>query len=121
MKNEITTLLILFVMMILYPGGSLQANDSIPQKSFQDYTGKYTFPDNDLAKQVKVVLNNDTLLVVSDMGSVRLNHLTGDRFEVTDYSVFVEFMIDETTKKVVGVKVLYPEGDLEIIGKKEND
>ncbi len=113
--------LLIFAIIIIPFGGSLIANDSIPKKTFKEYAGHYTLPENQFAQSITIEVINDTLVVVSEIGSVPLTHLTDDRFEVLQYGVQVQFIKDELKQKVLGVRVTYTEGDIDITGKKEND
>lgn len=113
--------LLIFVIIIIPFYGSLIANDSIPRKSLMEYAGRYTFPENHLAENITIELINDSLVVVSEIGSVNLTQIADDTFEVSQYSVKVQFIKNETKQKVIGVRVIYTEGDIDITGKKEND
>lgn len=118
MKNGIKRLLLFLVIMISSSGVSLLASDSIPKKDFKEYAGSYIFPENQFAQKVSVEVKNDTLLVVAEIGSISLTFVGEDKFEVGDFGVMIIFVKDALKQKVVGVRVHYPEGDFEIIGKK---
>jgi hypothetical protein len=121
MKKGIKKLLLFSLLMISSSGVSLLANDSIPGKQLKDYAGSYIFPENQFAERVSIELKNDTLVVVAEIGSINLTFLGGEKYEAGDFGVYVVFIKNELTQKVTGVKVLYPLGDFEITGKKENE
>lgn len=113
--------LVVILALILIPfGSSLFANDSIPQKFLEKYTGRYTLPENGFAESVKIELSNNKLYVsAKDLGSIELTHISEDTFEVSEFSVKVLFIKDETQQKIIAVRVTYADGDIDITGKKE--
>ena len=108
---------LLFLSIIL--GSSLFANDSIPLNTLREYTGRYILPENQYAQLVNVELKNDTLFVATEMGPIILSHVIDNQFEVPEFGVKVHFLKDELTLKVLGVRIIYTEGDLDLFGKKE--
>ncbi len=111
----------LLIISVLIFCGSLFANDSIPKKSFTDYVGRYKLPENQYAEYASVEMKNDTLYVVADMGSIQLIYIQDETFEIPDFNVQVKFVRDETKRKVLGVRIIYTDGDVDMFGKKETD
>ncbi len=116
MKLKLTLLTFFFFIL----STSLFANDSIPKKSLNDYAGRYVLPENQYAESVVVEIKNDTFLVVTDMGTIQLIHVSDDTFEVAEFNVQVKFIRDKTTRKVLGVRIIYEENNIDIYGKKED-
>ena len=117
MKTKLTLLTFFYFLL----STSLFANDNIPKKSLKDYAGRYILPENQYAERVVVEIKNDTLLVVTDMGPIQLIQVSDDIFEVTEFNVLVKFIRDATKRMVLGVRIIYKEGDVDIFGKKETD
>ena len=52
---------------------------------------------------------------------INIYQVSDDIFEVTEFNVLVKFIRDATKRKVLGVRIIYKEGDVDIFGKKETD
>lgn len=69
----------------------LHAQQTPPQDTLQQYTGKYIFPDGSVVTEVTVTLENGILMASSVMGTTELRKTEGDVFEVVVYSGLATF------------------------------
>ena len=117
MNKKILTI----VFSILTFAGIINAVEN--QKSnLKDYTGQYSFinVENSNLENVRVELHGDsTLKAVASMGEIIMKLVKENEFKVSEYDGKVLFIRDETSQKVIGVKVFVPSVNIEAEGKKE--
>ena len=72
--------------------------------SFQQYTGKYKFPEGSVVTEVNVVLEGDALQITSVLGSSPLEKREEDLFAIIEFDGTARFNRDNN-RKVVGVTI----------------
>lgn len=109
------SILVLSMLVIL---GLLKAQDNL--RDLNDYVGRYSFEyENNSMDDVKLEIANDsTLKVEANIGSATLIFKKEDEFKIFEYDGRVIFLRDSTAQKVIGVKVIVPNLDIETEGKK---
>ncbi|MEN6618132.1 MAG: hypothetical protein ABFC28_01310 [Rikenellaceae bacterium] len=93
------TLLVLSLI-ILALFGAVQAEEKAQIKNMQEYIGRYTFPENNIAESLTVEQNDNILRIVSSIGSADLKFIGNDSFEIPEYGGNAIFVKDETNQKV---------------------
>ena len=115
MKKTLTVLsLIIFALF-----GAIQAEEKVQIKNMLEYTGRYIFPENNMAESLMVEQNNNLLKIVSSIGSADLKFIGNDSFQIPEYGGNAIFVKDETNQKVIGIKVSIPMGNIDLEGVKE--
>lgn len=76
----------------------LNAQQTLPTDSLQEYTGKYKFPEGSVVTEITVVLENGVLFASSSQGGSELKKIEKDIFEVIAYSGKATFKRDEKAK-----------------------
>ncbi len=112
------TLLVLSLI-ILALFGAVQAEEKVQIKNMLEYTGRYTFPENNIAGSLTVEQNNNLLKIVSTIGSADLKFIGNESFEIPEYGGNVIFVKDVKNQKVVGIKVSIPMGNIDLEGVKD--
>lgn len=114
---NLQSLVISLIILALF--GTVQAEEKVQIKNMLEYTGRYIFPENNIAESLTVEQSNNLLKIVSSIGSADLKFIGDDSFEIPEYGGNAIFIIDETTQKVVGIKVSIPMGNIDLEGVKE--
>lgn len=90
----------LFISLIIAACFSLKAEDS-----FQQYVGKYKFPQGSLVTEINIILENGALKLTSTMGSTgAIEKPENDKFSLPAYNGTAVFTRNEA-KKITGVKI----------------
>jgi len=84
--------------------------------TLKEYTGVYKFPEGSMVSSVEIVLNGNSLLVNSSIGSVGIEKISKDTFSLPTYEGMVYF--SRTEAKITGIKIEVHDVVLE--GKKED-
>src|SRR5688500_12180858 len=83
---------------------ALNAQQTSPTDSLQEYTGKYKFPEGSAVTEITVALENGILYASSVQGNSELKRIEKDVFEIVAYSGKATFKRDEQAK-LNGVKI----------------
>lgn len=96
------------------------SKNEIPKRNMKDYVGSYTFVQGNVpVDSVLVKLHNDSVLVAeASNGWAYLKYVKEDEFELSEYNGQVLFLRNDTTRIVIGVKVVILTSDIEVEGKR---
>ena len=94
------------------------SKNEIPKRNMKDYVGSYTFIQGNVpVDSVLVKLHNDSVLVAeASNGWAYLKYVKEDEFELSEYNGQVLFLRNDTTRIVIGVKVVILTSDIEVEG-----
>ena len=102
-----------YLMIALFLGlAGTVAAQTLPADSLKEYTGKYKFPDGTPFPEVKITLENGSLMANSVAGTAELKRREGDTFEILSYGGLAIFKRDDA-KKVNKVQVQVSDLDVE--------
>lgn len=113
-KKILLTVLTAFIF-----AGISQAQEISQSKNLKEYTGRYVFPANDMGEDLIIELNSDTLTAIASIGSTKLKFIDGESFGIPQYGGLLEFIRNETTGQIIGIKVSIPMGGIDMEGTKK--
>lgn len=83
----------------------VNAQQTPPQDTtFQEFTGKYKFPDGSVISEAMVALENGALTVTSSAGVSALEKQGEDLFTITQFQGTAKFNRD-ANRKIIGVSI----------------
>lgn len=111
-----TKLMLIVLTLTIFAGVSYAQKAPAQEIDLKEYTGRYLFTYDDRTEDVIVELRNDSLVATASLGKANLKFIAEDNFGIPQYGGLVEFVRDETTLKITGVKVIIPMGDIDLEG-----
>lgn len=93
----------------------ISAEAQTPQDTLQHYVGKYKFPDGSVVAEIKVSVENGTLMASSTQGNAELKKIETDVFEIVSFGGTATFKRN-SDGKVITVQIIV--GDINMEGTK---